>query len=90
MHAPSFLTGNVVNVRLMDCGVLVWDTPEDIHHCNDELAYKIRFYNGTDYKTTHPSQKTVMSTFEYPNRSWVKFTADELPSSRPLYAVVSA
>lgn len=64
--------------------MIVWDAPEDVDCCHDIITYKIKFYNGTTYRTTDPSQRGIM----YVSNSWVKLTAVDLPTSRPLHIVV--
>ena len=79
------LTGNVQNVNALNCSVIVWDAPEDEHCCGHELTYKVRLYSGISFDTSSASQRTVFWT---PNK-WVTFSAADIPTGRPLYAIVS-
>lgn len=78
------MPGNVVNVQAVNCSIIVWDAPEDVDCCKDELTYKIRIYSGSSHLIR--SQRVVLSS----SKTWVTFTADDIPSGRPLHAVVKA
>ena len=75
-----YYTGDIRNVQMMDCGMIVWDAPEDVDCCHDIITYRIKFYNGTSYQKTHPTQRGTMHV----SNSWVHLTAADLPRSRPL------
>lgn len=76
-------SGNIANVRRTSCGVLTWDVPSD---SSEGLTYKIRFYGGQSFGSTPSSQKKVLAS---PTNS-LAFTAEDVPSTRPLYAIVSS
>ena len=78
-------TGNVRNVTTFNCSVIVWDAPEDEHCCDHELTYKVRMYSGITFENSSASQKKVFWT---PNK-WVTFSAADIPTGRPLVAIVS-
>ena len=71
-----------MNVHRTTCGVLEWDVPEQ---CTEGLTYKIRFFSGQSYAATPDSQKRVLSS----STNSLTFSAEDLPSARPLYAIVS-
>ena len=73
------------NVNAFNCSVIVWDAPEDEHCCDHELTYKVRMYSGISFDSSTASQRTVFWT---PNK-WVTFSAADIPTGRPLYAIVS-
>ena len=77
-------TGNVRNVRMLSCGMIVWDAPEDASCCQDKLTYKVRFLYGTDFNRATETEKKVMAV----DTSWIKFTANDLPEGRPLQVLV--
>jgi hypothetical protein len=79
--SPS-IPENVVNVSRPCCGVVTWGVP---HGCVVDHTYRIRIFSGRSYSTTQPSQRIVLSSM---TNSW-HFTAENVPSSRPLYAIVS-
>ena len=74
---------NVVNVSRPCCGVLKWDAPGE---CAGDHTYRIRLFSGPTYRTTPSSQRIVLS----PNTNSLYFTADNVPSARPLYVIVSS
>ena len=78
-------TGNARNVHAFNCSVIVWDAPEDEHCCDHELTYKVRIFSGITYETSDPSQRVVLKS----STTWVTFSAADIPSGRPLRAVVS-
>jgi hypothetical protein len=69
---------------MLSCGMLVWDAPENEDCCRDTLSYKVRFYNGTSYAETERDYRKVMKAYS----SWLEFTADDLPPTRPLHVEV--
>ena len=77
-----FFTGNVENVRSPGCGRLEWDAPDG---GVGGLSYKIRFYSGQSFGSTPSSQRIVLSS---PTNS-LSFTDQDVPTQRPLYAIVS-
>jgi hypothetical protein len=79
------MPGNARNVHALNCSVIVWDAPEDEHCCDHELTYKIRIYSGLTYESSDPSQRVVLKS----STTWVTFSAADIPSGRPLRAVVS-
>ena len=79
-----FTLGNVVNVHRPACGVLEWDVPGGGSN-SEGLTYKIRFYSGQSFESTPSSQKRVLTS---PTNS-LRFTAEDIPTGRPLYAIVS-
>ena len=80
------ITADVTDVRVPQCGRLEWDistiTPEA---CGEGLTYRVRFYSGTTYQSTSTSQKKVIIT----DTNSVDFTAEDVPATRPLKAMVS-
>ena len=71
-----------MSVRRAGCGVLEWDPPVG---GGQGLTYKIRFYRGQSFATTPASLRRVLAS---PTNS-LTFTAQDVPSARPLYAIVS-
>ena len=70
---------------MLNCGMIVWDAPENADCCNDKLTYKVRFFNGTSFEATSKAHRKVMAV----ENSWIKFTAEDLPQGRPLKVMVS-
>ena len=79
-----YASGNVRNVQMLNCGMIVWDAPEDADCCHDKLTYKVRFFNGTSFSAAPEDYRKVMSV----ENSWIKFTGDDLPYGRPLQVMV--
>ena len=69
---------------MLNCGMIVWDAPEDANCCRDKLSYKVRFFNGTFDSANSVNRKVIAV-----KNSWIKFTADDLPPGRPLQVMVS-
>ena len=67
---------------MSECGILKWDAPV---RCAEGLIYRIRLYSGTSYRATPRSQRKVLSS----STNTLHFTADQVPSQRPLFAIVS-
>ena len=73
-----------MNVNRPACGVIEWDVPNDETGCNEDLIYKIRVFSGS-YVNTEPGDRKVLSS----DTNSLTFTAADVPSTRPLHAVVS-
>ena len=69
---------------MLNCGMIVWDMPEDASCCKDKLTYKVRFFNGTSFKRAEETHRKVVSV----DTSWIKFTSSDLPVGRPLQVMV--
>ena len=74
-----------MNVNRPVCGVIEWDVPNDETGCNEDLTYKIRVYSGPSYTSTVSGERKVFST----DTNSLTFTAADVASGRPLYAIVS-
>ena len=74
-----------MNVNRPACGVIEWDIPNDETGCNEDITYKIRMYSGSSYASTESEEKTVFAT----DTNSLTFTAADVASGRPLYAIVS-
>ena len=71
-----------MNVRRPSCGVLEWDPPSG---ASEGLTYKIRFYGGQSFWLTPSNKRRVLSS----STNSLSFTAGDVPSARPLNAIVS-
>ena len=62
--------------------MVTWGVP---HGCVLDHTYRIRFFSGRSYSTTQSSQRIVLSSMT----NSLHFTAENVPSGRHLYAIVS-
>ena len=78
-------TGDITGVVKVGCGRIEWE-PATVAGCTDPgLTYKIRIFSGLDFLSSGSSQRRVLSS----NTNFLTFTSAEIPSTRPLKAIVS-
>ena len=83
--SPLLSTGDISGVVSISCGYIEWD-PATVPGCSDEgITYRIRIYSGATYEDTDESQKRVLSS----STNSLTFSSSDVPSSRPLRAMVS-
>ena len=79
-------TGDISGVVSVSCGHIEW-APATVAGCSDEgLTYRIRIYSGTSFEDTDESQKVVLSS----TTNSLTFSLTQVPSTRPLRAIVSS
>ena len=74
-----------MNINRPACGVIEWDVPNDETDCNEDITYKIRVFSGSSWGDTESGERKVFLT----DTNSLTFTAADVPSGRPLYAIVS-
>ena len=73
--------GTVRNVRALNCTIL-WEPLE--YESGVIVEYRVRLYAGNSYSDALSSQRTVLRTLN------TRVTpADNMPTERPVYAIVS-